>query len=136
SKVCRSFSLCQPADRTNTNWLRAASRPVGGKRSGSFAKTVSLRLSGWSGYSHGRLSRMYLLWPLVAALAFALGSMVYKRAYVEGAGVAHTAILNNVVLGIMFLPLLAFETRPISWDKWEQPVLTSLAYVLGHLLNV
>src|SRR5438477_5615640 len=79
---------------------------------------------------------MYLLWPLVAALVFALGSMVYKRAYLEGASVAHTAILNNVMLGIVFLPLLALETRPIRWDKWEQPVLTSLVYVLGHFLNV
>src|SRR5437773_1389011 len=79
---------------------------------------------------------MYLIWPLVAALVFAFGSMVYKRAYVAGAGVAHTAILNNVVLGIIFLPLLALETHPIRWDKWREPVFTSLAYVLGHLLNV
>src|SRR5437870_2701575 len=79
---------------------------------------------------------MYLIWPLVAALAFALGSMVYKRAYVEGAGLVHTAILNNVLLGIIFLPLLALDTRPVPWDKWHQPTLTSLVYVLGHLLNV
>src|SRR5881394_1059524 len=83
-----------------------------------------------------RLSRMYLIWPLIAALAFALGSMVYKRAYLEGAGVAHLAILNNVVLGIIFLPLLALETRPIPWEKWQQPVFTSFVYVLGHVLNV
>ncbi len=79
---------------------------------------------------------MYLIWPLVAALAFALGSMVYKRAYLEGAGVAHTAILNNVILGIIFLPLLLLDNRPIPWEKWQQPVLTSVVYVLGHLLNV
>src|SRR5436190_11154422 len=79
---------------------------------------------------------MYLLWPLIAAFAFALGSMVYKRAYLEGAGVAHTSILNHVILVIVFLPLLALETRPIAWDKWQQPVLTSLVYVVGHLLNV
>src|SRR5256885_4258826 len=79
---------------------------------------------------------MYLIWPLIAALAFAFGSMIYKRAYAEGAGLAHTAILNNVMLGIVFLPLLALETRPIPWEKWEQPVFTSLVYVFGHLLNV
>src|SRR2546426_407581 len=79
---------------------------------------------------------MYLIWPLVAALAFAVGSMVYKRAYAEGATVAHTAILNNIVIGIVFLPLLALETRPIPWEKWQQPVLTSLVYVVGHVLNV
>src|SRR5436189_5177842 len=79
---------------------------------------------------------MYLISPLVAALAFALGSMVYKRAYAEGATVAHTAILNNVVIGIIFLPLLALETRPIPWETWQQPVFTSFVYVLGHVLNV
>ena len=72
----------------------------------------------------------------MAAIAFALGSMMYKRAYAEGATLAHTAILNNVVLGIVFLPLLALEKRPVAWEKWHQPVITSFFYVIGHLLNV
>jgi len=38
---------------------------------------------------------MYLLLPLLAAIIFALGSMVFKRAYDEGAGVVHAVVVNN-----------------------------------------
>ncbi|MBL9137264.1 MAG: DMT family transporter [Verrucomicrobiales bacterium] len=79
---------------------------------------------------------MYLLLPLIAALAFALGSIVFKRAYQEGAGVVHAVVVNNVVLGIAFLPLLAIDQKSVPWDLWYLPVLTSLTFVTGHLLNV
>lgn len=79
---------------------------------------------------------MYLILPLIAALAFALGSIVFKRAYQEGAGVVHAVVVNNGVLGIAFLPLLAIDPKPVPWDLWYLPVLTSLAFVTGHLLNV
>lgn len=79
---------------------------------------------------------MYLLLPLLAALAFALGAMVFKRAYQEGAGLAHLAVVNNVILGIVFLPLLALERQPLPWHDWALPVLTALTWAAGHLLNV
>lgn len=79
---------------------------------------------------------MYLLLPLLAALAFALGALVYKRAYQEGAGLAHLAVVNNVILGLVFLPLLSLEPNPIPWRDWWLPVLTALAWATGHLLNV
>lgn len=79
---------------------------------------------------------MYLLLPLLAAIAFAFGSMVFKRAFLEGAGVVHLAVVNNVILGVLFLPLLAFESQPIPWHDWLLPALTALAFALGHLLNV
>jgi drug/metabolite transporter (DMT)-like permease len=79
---------------------------------------------------------MYLLLPLLAAIVFALGSMVYKRAYDEGAGVVHAVVVNNVLLALLFLPLFALESRPVPWNQWRFPVLTGAAYALGHLLNV
>lgn len=79
---------------------------------------------------------MYLLLPLVAAIAFAAGSMVYKRAFAEGAGVAHAVVVNNAMLAVVFLPLMVFEERPVPWDRWWEPVLTAVAFVVGHLLNV
>ncbi len=79
---------------------------------------------------------MYLLLPLLAAIAFAFGSMVFKRAFLEGAGVVHLAVVNNVILGVLFLPLLAFEPQPIPWRDGWFPALTALAFALGHLLNV
>jgi drug/metabolite transporter (DMT)-like permease len=79
---------------------------------------------------------MYLLLPFLAALAFAFGSMVFKRAFLEGAGVVHLAVVNNVILGVLFLPLLAFESQPIPWRDWLLPAFTAVAFALGHLLNV
>jgi drug/metabolite transporter (DMT)-like permease len=79
---------------------------------------------------------MYLLLPLLAAVAFALGSIVFKRAYAEGAGVVHALVVNNVLLGIVFLPLLSLDANPVPWRDWHQPVLTAVAFVVGHLLNV
>ena len=79
---------------------------------------------------------MYLLLPLLAAMVFALGAMVFKRAYEEGAGVVHAVVVNNVLLAIVFLPLFAFEPRPVLWSQWSLPVLTGAAFAAGHLLNV
>jgi drug/metabolite transporter (DMT)-like permease len=79
---------------------------------------------------------MNVILPLLAAVAFALGSMVFKRAFQEGAGLAHLAVLNNVILGVLFLPLLALETQPIPWTDWQFPVWTALAFMIGHLCNV
>lgn len=79
---------------------------------------------------------MNILLPLLAAVAFALGSMVFKRAFQEGAGLAHLAVLNNVILGVLFLPLLALETQPIPWGDWQFPAWTAVAFLVGHLCNV
>jgi drug/metabolite transporter (DMT)-like permease len=79
---------------------------------------------------------IHLFLPLLAAISFALGSLVYKRAFAEGAGVAHAVVVNNVVLGIVFLPLLWTQPGAIPWHDWHQPVLTAATFVLGHLLNV
>jgi drug/metabolite transporter (DMT)-like permease len=79
---------------------------------------------------------MYLLLPLLAAIVFAFGSMVYKRAYEEGAGVVHAVVVNNVILALVFLPLFAFDSRPVPWNQWIFPVLTGAAFAVGHLLNV
>jgi drug/metabolite transporter (DMT)-like permease len=79
---------------------------------------------------------MHLLMPLLAAVFFALGSMVFKRAYDEGAGVVHAVVVNNVLLALVFLPLFALESRPVPWSQWPFPVLTGAAFAAGHLLNV
>ncbi len=79
---------------------------------------------------------MHLLLPLLAALSFAFGSLVFKRAYLEGAGLVHLAVVNNVLLGLAFLPLLAWEPHPIPWAEVWLPLLTALSFAVGHLLNV
>lgn len=79
---------------------------------------------------------LYLLVPLMAAVAFAVGSLVYKRAFAEGAGIAHAVILNNAALAVAFLPLFWVDPRPVPWGLVHLPAITATTFVLGHLLNV
>lgn len=78
----------------------------------------------------------YLWVPLVAAVAFAMGSLVFKRAFAEGAGIAHAVILNNIVLAVAFLPLFLMDPRPVPWHLLHLPAITATSFVAGHLLNV
>jgi hypothetical protein len=73
-----------------------------------------------------------LLLTLRAAIVFALGSMVFERAHEEGAGVVHAVVVNNVLLAVVFLPLFAFESRPVPWSRWYFPFLTGAAFAAGH----
>lgn len=79
---------------------------------------------------------MHLLLPLIAALSFAAGSLVFKRAFAEGANVAHALVVTNIALGILFLPLLALDPHPVPWDRLYLPLITASAFLAGHLLNV
>ncbi len=79
---------------------------------------------------------MYLIFPLLAAIVFAMGSMVFKRAYAEGARIGHTVVFNNVVLGVLFAPLALLDPAPMPWHLWYLPALGALAFMLGHLLNL
>lgn len=79
---------------------------------------------------------MPLILGIFAAIVFALGALAFKRAYAEGAGVVHALVINNVLIGILFLPLLGFGSGPIPWNHWYMPVLTGLAFMVGHVLNV
>lgn len=79
---------------------------------------------------------MHLLLPLIAAIAFAAGSMVFKRAFAEGATLSHAVVVNNVILGLLFLPLMALDPHPIPWERWHLPFITASTFVAGHLFNV
>lgn len=79
---------------------------------------------------------MHLVLPLIAAIAFACGSLVFKRAFAEGATLSHAVVLNNVVLGLLFLPLAALDPAPIPWERIHLPCITAASFITGHLLNV
>ncbi len=79
---------------------------------------------------------MHLLLPLIAAISFAAGSLVYKRALSEGATLTHAVVANHIVLGIVFLPLLFLDSHPIPWNQLHLPALTATTFLLGHSLNV
>jgi uncharacterized membrane protein len=62
--------------------------------------------------------------------------MVFKRAFAEGASLAHAVVVNNVILGLLFLPLMAWDPQPVPWDRLHLPFLTASTFVAGHLFNV
>jgi drug/metabolite transporter (DMT)-like permease len=79
---------------------------------------------------------MDLILAFFAAIVFALAALVFKRAYAEGAGIAHAFVINNLILGTVFLPMMWLDPSPIPWSLWYMPVLTGLSFLIGHLLNV
>jgi drug/metabolite transporter (DMT)-like permease len=64
----------------------------------------------------------YLLLPLVAAVGYAIASLLLKKALNEGAHPMACFHINNWVSSLMFLPLALFETQPVSWQQWFVPV--------------
>ena len=43
--------------------------------------------------------------------------------------------LSNVVLGLVFLPLLFFETQEVNWSEWWKPVIMSAVFFVATWLT-
>ena len=71
---------------------------------------------------------------LVAAVFYAAGAMLVKRATELGVGAWRTAFIANLLASALYLPLLALggTWRP---ELWWQPVLVALCYVGGQVLT-
>lgn len=78
---------------------------------------------------------LYLLLPLFAAVVYALGSIVIKRALKEGVTMDQSFHLTNLVLGLMFLPMLFLEKGTIDWTQIAKPLLIGAAFFFGHWLT-
>lgn len=77
----------------------------------------------------------YLLLPLVAAIIYSLGSIVIKRALKEGVTMDQSFHITNLVLGLMFLPLLLLERSTVDWAQVWKPVLMGVAFFVGNWLS-
>lgn len=64
----------------------------------------------------------YLLLPLVAAIGYAIASLLLKKALTEGAHPMACFHINNWVSSLAFLPLALFEKGPVAWPLWLIPV--------------
>lgn len=71
---------------------------------------------------------------LFAAVFYAAGALVVKRAAELGVGAWRTAFVANLVGTVLYAPLLAFGG---TWrvDLWWQPVIVALCYVAGQVLT-
>lgn len=79
------------------------------------------------------LTLPYILVTL-AAVIYASGALLVKRASDLGATVWTTAFVSNVVIAIAFQPLLVFGG---TWhpELWWQPLLVALGFILGQVLT-
>lgn len=64
----------------------------------------------------------YLLLPLVAAIGYAIASLLLKKALTEGAHPMACFHINNWTSSLAFLPLALFETQQVAWHQWFIPV--------------
>jgi drug/metabolite transporter (DMT)-like permease len=71
---------------------------------------------------------------LLAAVIYALGALLVKRAGDFEIGVWRTAFCCNCVTALLFLPLLAWGGN-VRADLWWQPLLVALCFVVGQWLT-
>lgn len=77
----------------------------------------------------------YLILPLIAAVVFAMGNLSFKRAFAEGVDFGRVFVINNVLMGLAFLPMLAYGTQPLDWHKLLLPALAGALFFAGLLFN-
>jgi len=78
---------------------------------------------------------LYLLLPVVAAVVYALGSIVIKRALRDGVGMDQSFHLANVVLGLAFLPLLFVGIGKVDWGLLWKPLVMGTTFFVAHWLT-
>lgn len=71
------------------------------------------------------------LLPLVAALIYASGALIAKRAAELGVGVWRTAFVANLIGGAIYLPLF-FLGGTIHPELWWQPVVVGFCFTVGQ----
>jgi len=74
------------------------------------------------------------LLPLIAAIIYAIGALIVKRAAELGVGSWRTAFIANLVGAVVFLPLILVEGTN-RLDLWWQPVIAGLVFTVGQSLT-
>lgn len=77
----------------------------------------------------------YLLIPLAAAILYALGSITVKRALRDGVGMNQSFHLTNVVLGLIFVPVLFFGSHTADWSQLWKPLAMGTTFFAAHWLT-
>jgi len=73
-----------------------------------------------------------LLLPLLSAFLYAVASLFLRRSFQEGVGFVRTLFLSNIVMGLLILVLLFFQSEPIHWDKIHLPLIAGAFFFLGQ----
>ncbi|MEM1440702.1 MAG: DMT family transporter [Verrucomicrobiota bacterium] len=78
---------------------------------------------------------VYLLLPLAAAIIYALGSILIKRALAEGVTMDQSFHLTNFAVGILFIPLFFFEEKSIEFSALWKPIVMGGTFFVGTWLT-
>lgn len=71
--------------------------------------------------------------PLLCGFIYAVGTLLSKRAFSGGVGVARTLFLFNWIQFIFFLPFLIWVDETPNWDQWQWPLLAGMLFFFGQL---
>ncbi len=73
--------------------------------------------------------------PLAAAFLYALGSILLKRSLKGGVSMEQVFHSSNLILGLVFLPLIFFETKEINWAELWKPGVLCVVFLTGTWLT-
>lgn len=77
-----------------------------------------------------------LLLPLLCAFLYPIGTLLMKRALDKGAGLPATLLVNFWCMAFVFVLALPFESRPVPWDLWWQPLFVGLTSFSGQVCAI
>ena len=77
----------------------------------------------------------FLLYALLAAIVYAVGSLLLKRALLQGVGAWRMAFVCNLLLAAMAAPLFFLAAPPTPEARWYQPLVAGTAFFLGQIFT-
>ena len=77
----------------------------------------------------------FLLYPLLAAIVYAIGSLLLKRALTQGVGAWRMTFVCNLLLAAMAAPLFLLSAPPTPEALWYQPLVAGVAFFLGQVFT-
>ncbi len=76
----------------------------------------------------------FLVMPLAASLLYVFGALFLKNASVRGVGVWRTAVVTNVIFGVIFSTLWLLGGRLREAAAWTEPAAAAALFLTGQVL--
>jgi drug/metabolite transporter (DMT)-like permease len=73
-----------------------------------------------------------LLFPLICAILYPLGTLFMKRALEKGVDLWTSLAVNYWGMALVFLVVVPFEGRTIPWELWYQPAIMGFLSFAGQ----
>ena len=79
--------------------------------------------------------RLYLVLPLIAAVMYSFSAVCFKRAASEGAGAARSSFVSNLMMCLLFLPMLWMGEGSPDWSLIHRPIIVGLLFFCGQIFT-